>query len=99
MVQLRQEMHNFLVLEHLALELAKRACNQDVIHLEPLILLVVILFFLQGLHQGILLAEEHLLTGALDQDLVHFVRQHEDVIQGHGWDLTDLELELLDSLL
>ena len=66
MVHPRVELDHFLILDDLQLNCVQCDGNLWVIHFQALILLVVVLLFLQFQHELILLAEEELLTSALD---------------------------------
>ena len=98
MIQLCQEMNHFLVGQHVVLELLESLGDLNIVHIKSLILLVIIFLLLQRLHQLILLAKKHLLSGFLDKLSVNFLGQHKDVVKRSNRQFCDFELELLDSV-
>ena len=91
------EKHNFFFRDFLGLNLVEGSSYLTINHVQALVLLEVSFFLLEFLHQHVLLIKEKLFTSALQQFVVNFLWQGEDVIERAWLDSAHLGFKLLDG--
>ena len=84
--------------KHVLLKVLELLGDLDVIHIEALILPVPVLLLLEFFHECVLLAEEHLLTSAINQLLVDLLGQGENVVERSDLQASNLHVETLNVL-